>query len=261
MCDNNIGVLIASRLSSTRLKNKALVDIEGYTLLERVIYNVQESKKVDDIVVATSNSSSDDAIEQLCKRKGFNFFRGCEKNVIQRFFDAAKQFNLNIIIRVTGDNPLTSYEIIDYLIKSHFNENADYTKLEDDSAPIGTSVEIINFYAFEKLLSTHIDLSFSEYMTFYFTNNPEVFKINVAACPQEFKRPNYRLTVDYPEDLQVVRKIYKNLAINDQSIPLLSTIKLLDDNSAINSINRSMDILWKNNTDLINRINNVTKIK
>ena len=98
-------------------------------------------------------------------------------------------------------------------------------------------------------------------MTFYFTNNPEFFRINVTACPQEFKRPSYRLTVDYPEDLQVVREIYKNLAINDQSIPLLSTIKFLDDNSAINSINRSMDILWKNNTDLINRINNITKIK
>jgi spore coat polysaccharide biosynthesis protein SpsF (cytidylyltransferase family) len=255
-----ICAFIAVRMKSKRLPKKALANIEGYTALERVINNIKPSKFVDEIIIATSTNKQDDVIVKLAKDKGIPYFRGDKDNVIKRYFDASEKFKTDIIVRVTGDCPLMSFEIIDYLIKEHLKQNADFTSLDNNRIPIGTFPEIINSLALKKLMSLDIDLSYSEYMTFYFINNPELFSINIVPCNQKkFIRPNYRMTLDYPEDLEFFRVLFQELGSQDKAIPLRESIEFLDNNPEIAHINKDQPLKWKEDADLIKKLNNITK--
>ena len=101
--EQKICALIAVRMKSKRLPKKALVDIDGYTAIERVVNNLKPSKYIDEIILATTTNKEDDAIEELAKKRGLLFFRGNEDNVVKRFIDAAEKFNADIVVRVTGD--------------------------------------------------------------------------------------------------------------------------------------------------------------
>lgn len=253
--------LIAVRLKSERLPKKALMDIEGYTVIERVVNNLKPSKRIDDIVIATTISKEDDPIEETARRKGIHYFRGDIDNIVKRFIDAAEKFTADTIVRVTGDNPLTSFEIADYLIESHQKCGADYTGIEPDSVPPGTSPEIISLAALKKLTSVNVNLNYSEYMTFYFKNNPDSFRINIVPAPKKYCRPDYRMTLDYPEDLNFFRIIYGALKPGDKAIPLEKTIHFLDTHPEVVSINNALSVKWKANQELIRELENATKIK
>ncbi|MBI3307888.1 MAG: NTP transferase domain-containing protein [Candidatus Melainabacteria bacterium] len=175
----NIAAFIQVRMASKRLPGKALCDINGLTAIERVVNNLKPSKYINNIVIVTAKGKENDPIADIAEKKGINYFRGDEVNVVQRFIGAAKKFNTDIVARVTGDCPLISFEITDYLIENHLESEVDYTGIEIDSVPIGTFSEIINFSALQKLTDIDVDLSYGEYMTFYFRNNPEYFSINI----------------------------------------------------------------------------------
>lgn len=255
-----ICALIAVRMKSKRLPKKALVDIEGYTAIERVVNNLKPSKYIDEIILATTKNNEDDPIEELAKNKGLPFFRGDEDNVVKRFIGAAEKFNADIVVRVTGDCPLVSYEIADYLINSHLEKGADYTGNNIDDPPIGTISEIITLSALKKLTTVNVDLNYSEYMTFYFRNNPKFFSINIVPCPKEYCRPNYRMTLDYPEDLEFFRVIFKKFQPGSGAIPLAETISFLDGHPEVVAINKNSPLKWKSDQKLIKEINEATVI-
>lgn len=256
-----ICALIQVRMKSKRLPKKALVDIEGYTAIERVVNNLKPSKYIDEIILATSTNKEDDPIEELAKNKGLPFFRGDEDNVVKRFINAAERFNADIVVRVTGDCPLVSYEIADYLIENHLKKGADYTGNNIDEAPIGTSSEVFNLSALKKLTSVNINLNYSEYMTFYFRNNPEFFSIDIVPCSKKYCRPNYRMTLDYPDDLEFFRVIFKKFQPGSGAIPLAKTIAFLDKHPEVVAINKNSPLKWKSDQKLMKKLENVTKIK
>jgi spore coat polysaccharide biosynthesis protein SpsF (cytidylyltransferase family) len=259
--EQKICALIAVRMKSKRLPKKALVDIEGYTAIERVVNNLKPSKYIDEIILATTTNSEDDPIEKLAKNKGLPFFRGDEDNVVKRFIDAAEKFNADIVVRVTGDCPLVSFEIADYHIADHLKKGADYTSNNIDDPPIGTGSEVINLSALKKLTTVNVDLNYSEYMTFYFRNNPKYFSINIVSCPKEYCRPNYRLTLDYPNDLEFFRVVFKHFQPGSGAIPLAKTISFLDEHPEVVAINKNSPLKWKSDQKLIKKLENATKIK
>lgn len=256
-----ICALIQVRMKSKRLPKKALVDIEGYTAIERVVNNLNPSKYIDEIILATTTNNEDDPIEELAKNKGLPFFMGDEDNVVKRFIGAAEKFNADIVVRVTGDCPLISYEIVDYLVVNHLNKGADYTGIETNEAPIGTGSEIITLSALKKLTTVNVDLNYSEYMTFYFRNNPDFFSINIVSCPKKYSRPNYRMTLDYPVDLEFFRVIFKKFQPGSGAIPLAKTISFLDEHPEVVAINKNSPLKWKSDQKLIKKLENATKIK
>lgn len=257
-----ICALISVRMKSSRLPNKALADIAGLTSLERVINNIKASKLIDDVIIATTTNKEDDEIENLAKSKGFKYFRGSVENIVERFLGAGKKYNSDIIVRVTGDCPLISYEIADYLIKKHLESDADYTSIEQGKLPIGTGSEIINYNALERLKKSNVDLAYSEYLTFYFTNNPKKFSINIVNCSNKnYIRPEYRMTLDYKEDLEFFRNIFYNLKMDEGALQLSKTIEYLDNNPDIAVINRDLELKWRDNKKLVNKLMEVTKIK
>lgn len=229
-----IGILIAVRMSSKRLPKKALAMIEDQTLIEHLIDRVKLVKNADDVVVCTSTNPDDKVLTRIAEKKGIKWFRGEEDNVLKRFIDCAEREKLDIVVRVTGDNPLTSPDFIEKAIKHHLKSGAEYTSTTE--LPQGTKGEVINVSALKRAHELAEDPN-TEFMTWYFTENSKFFKMEKVPVDKDMKRPNYRLTVDYPEDLELIREIYRRLYKPGSIIPLKKIIKLLDDNPELLKIN------------------------
>ena len=249
-------------MKSNRLSKKALLDLGGCSILERVVINLRASKYIDEVIITTTTHSENDPIEAFSRQKSIPFYRGSENNVLDRFWNAAKIFKADIIVRATGDNPFVSYEIADYLIKDHLETAADYTGIERDNLPIGVSTEIISYSALENIIHQDLDFNYSEYMTFYFTNNPNLFSINILPAPSIFFsiNPRARLTVDYPEDLDFSRSLVKIIKPGMEPIPLTHILEVIKEKPELAYNNQDLAIIWKDQADLVNKINQITKI-
>ena len=203
---NKAIILVAVRLKSKRLKNKALLNLFDKPLIVQLTERLKRSKLSSDIVWCTSKNKADDKIEILAKKNNVKIYRGDPKDVMRRFIFAAKKFKAKNIVRVTGDNPLTDPEIIDFMIKNHVQMKKDYTSC--NSIPFGTRSEVISFKILKKCHSMLQDPNSSEYMT-WMLNRPEYFNTNDLTHPNsKLNRPEISLTVDYPQDYKNVSEIY-----------------------------------------------------
>lgn len=253
----SIAVIIACRLKSTRLKEKALLKIGDLTSVELCIKNACKFENVNNVILATSNLDSDLPLKDYTYNESVIFHRGDAEDVIQRYLDITRKLKIDVVIRVTADCPFIDNEICEMLLKSHFDNGADYTAARH--AAVGTNIEIINVQALEKVKSHFPSADYSEYMTWYFINNPEYFKINLVDLPEHLVR-DYRLTLDYDEDIVLFNKIHENLAsIGNYTIK--DIFNLLDTNSELPTINSHIQLKYKTDQGLIDTLNSKTKIK
>lgn len=229
--------LVAVRMKSSRLKKKALLELNGMPMILQLLFRLKRSKRMDDIVLCTSTNPDDQILLELSKDNGFKSFAGSEDDVMDRFLRAGERENADIIIRITGDNPFTDPDVIDTMIDSHIKAGADYTRM--DNLPIGVTAEIISFKALEKAHKLAEDSNYSEYMTNYFINYPELFKLNIIQPDEDVKRPQYRLTVDYPEDIELIKTIFKHFN-QSADFSIKDVIEFLDNNTNIAKINSNI---------------------
>ncbi len=223
-------ILIAVRLKSKRLPKKALQDVLGKTLIERLIERVKKSK-VRPVVLCTSTNPEDAVLIEIAKKEKISWYAGSENDVLWRFIEAAKKFDVDTIVRVTGDNPLTDPDYIDRAVDAHFRRGADYTYIE--GLPEGTKSEVISVNALKKCHELAANPEYSEYMTLYFQHT-NFFKTNKLIAEPEVFRPHYRLTVDTVQDLYLIREIYRRLG---SDFNLKEVVKLLDENPRLARIN------------------------
>jgi spore coat polysaccharide biosynthesis protein SpsF (cytidylyltransferase family) len=238
-----------------------ILDSLEYHFVKRCDSILSGSKFIEDIIITTTIEPEDDAIEKLARSKGISFFRGDSKNIVKRFLDAAEKFNSDIIVRITGDCPLISYEISDYLIDNHLKNRADYTAIDPEQVSAGTYPEIISYSALKRLARYDINFDYSEYLTFYFKNNPDVFLINIASAPQEYRFPEYRLTLDYQEDKEMFNALFKKIREHNLTSSLSNILTVLRKHPEIPQLNSHLTLKYRADKDLIKRINEATKIK
>ena len=237
----NTSVFIPVRLKSKRLKNKALKKIEKKNSIIWCAESALRIKNIKNVVVMTSKLKQDNPLKLINFKKNIKFFRGDANNLILRFLDAARKFKVNTIIRVTGDCPFISHEIMDFLLKSHKKNDADFTAAKNYS--VGTSGEIIEVSALKKLNKNIKNFKFSEYMTFFFLDNPKFFKLNLVNLPKKYIR-DYRLTLDYKEDLKMFNKLVLRLKEKKFKINLLNIFKVLDKYKSLNKINSKKKLVY-----------------
>lgn len=196
------GIIVVCRLNSGRLSYKALRRIESMTMIEHCLFNASRSK-CGKVVLATSTLESDDDLME-CERY-FPVFRGDPDDVASRIFNAANHFSFDPIVRVTGDSPLISPELIDYMLEDHINKHAEYSYLS--GASLGTFGDVFSLNALSRLINLFATDKCSEYLSLIFKNSNE-FRKNEVQCPEEYAS-SYRLNVDYLEDEQVVGEIIR----------------------------------------------------
>jgi len=252
------GVVVICRLNSKRLLRKALLDLNGIPAIERCLLNSLASKRSAMTILATSTHPEDEELKEYTLNGEAKFFRGSENDPAARMFDAAELFGLDFIVRVTGDSPLISYELIDFLLESHFRAGADFSYFKD--APLGARPEVINKQAIEKLRSLTDTDGYSEYLTLYFKNNPEHFRLNEAEAPPEYRFGQYRLNLDYPEDYELNRTVFEKLNVGRTALPLSSVIEFLRKNPDVAAVNAHIKPRYKSG-EFAEFINKITKIK
>lgn len=254
-----IAVIIACRLKSKRLARKALIKIDNnFSLIDKCITSSKLINSNFQVILATSNLKQDKPLINVAKKNNIKYVKGSAENVISRYLKACKNFKIDTVIRVTGDCPYISKEIAELLLNKHFKSKAEFTRAK--KFPIGASCEIINTKALKKLLKYKRNPLYSEYMSFYFLNNPKIFKINNVNLPKWMIK-SYRLTVDYFEDIKFFRKVYSHFRNKNLDFNLKNLYKFLKKNPNIPDINSNLAVKYLDDKKLINSIYNETKFK
>jgi len=205
-----IGALIQARMGSTRLPGKVMAKVKGKPLLYYLIERLRVVERLDTIVVTTTTQEKDDAIVDECKSLNVPFFRGSEKNVLNRFFLAAKKYGVDIIVRITADCPLIMPDLIDRACKEFFRlKMPDYLGY---SLPYPEGLADISIFPFSSLQvgMNEAELpSDKEHVIVYVKNRPERFRVVKLGIRSFINK--YRYTVDEDLDFKVVKKIIEDL--------------------------------------------------
>jgi len=216
-------LVIQARMGSTRLPGKVLMDINGKPILENLVERVAGAKTISKIVIATTTNSEDNAIENFCNSKNLNYYRGSEWDVLGRFYQAALPFKPKNIIRVTADCPLHSHKVVDFIVNEFLKSGKDYlsnSNNEPEFLEDGFDTEVFSFSALETASKEAEMLSEREHVTPYIKNSGK-FKCGWKRYNSEY---NYKLSVDSPNDLKSVTRIFEELkSIHDFGMEELIT--------------------------------------
>ena len=225
--------IIQARMGSSRLPGKVLMDLAGYPVLFHV---VQRSSQMgtDLVLVATSSRPADDPIANLCDHHAWPCFRGSEEDLLDRYYQAAREYDAEHVIRVTADNPLVCPTQARVVLSHHLSESADYTHME--GLPLGASVEVIFFPALERAWREARRPEEREHVTPYLYKSG-LFKQERLHAPVELRAPELRLTVDEQDDLELMRRIYARLYHEDDIISLNDVVALLRSEPALALLN------------------------
>ena len=201
-----------ARTGSTRFPNKIMNKIGDETLLSIHINRIKKAKKINSIIIATTNKKNDDVIKQQADKLNVNCFRGDEDDVLDRFYQAAKIHNPDYVVRLTSDCPLIDPILIDEIIKATISSNVDYcSNTLIESYPDGQDIEVFTFSALKKAWKESVLKSEREHVTPFMKKN---FKsINIHSNNMEFNK--VRMTVDEPNDLVVINKLVDKLGLNE----------------------------------------------
>ena len=252
------GIVVVCRLNSKRLPLKALLNLNGVPVIERCLINSLASRRSVMTILATSTHQDDEKLKNHTLNGRAKFFRGSENDTGTRILEAAELYGIDVIVRVTGDSPLVSYELIDYLLESHFRAGADFSYFKD--VPLGLQSEIINRQVIKRLKSL-VNLGvYSEYFILCLKNNPEVFQVNEVIPPDEYRFPQYRLNLDYPKDYNVLKMIFEGLNVGREALSFSRVRNFLESNPEVAKINASIKPLYSEGK-LGKHLREITKIK
>ena len=203
--------LLQARLSSTRLPGKVLLPLAGAPLLLRQIERVARARRLDQIVVATSQDATDDPLVEALGRAGITVHRGPLADVLARFVGALETWPADHVVRLTGDCPLIDAEVIDATVDLHLAQNADYThnRYDPSGYPKGQDVEVISAAALRRTAREDHTPEAREHVTWAVRNAPDRYR--VARLDPPVDEGQVRWTVDTADDYAFVRQVYEGL--------------------------------------------------
>jgi spore coat polysaccharide biosynthesis protein SpsF len=232
---------LACRSNSNRLYGKPLQKLMSTTVLDYMVQRLTQSGKIADIVLAISEAPGNEAFVYYAKSKNIKYVLGDDKDVLKRLIDACELANGDTVFRVTTESPLTYLEGLDYAAESHASKNADYTVYA--KLPDGVTFELIKLEALKISHEKGDHRHRSELCTLYINENKNDFLLNILDVEESWQRPNYRLTIDYPEDLILLRNIFRYFGGDDFYIPYKDVIAYLDENpeqrAIVDNINKA----------------------
>jgi spore coat polysaccharide biosynthesis protein SpsF len=203
--------IVQARMGSTRLPGKVLAEIAGKPMLARVVERTRRAKTLDQVVVATSSAPVDDRIAELCARSSIACFRGSEGDVLERYYEAAKHFGGEAIVRITADCPLIDPVVIDRVSDAYWSGAYDYvTNTTPRTYPDGLDVEIFSFAALAQAHFHAREPVEREHVTPYLRAHPELFRAGNVRHTEDLGK--LRWTVDYEEDMRFVKAVYERMS-------------------------------------------------
>jgi len=227
------GIFITARLKSRRLPYKIIKPILGRPMIEWMIERLKRCN-ISPMVIMTSTDPQDNPLMEIAKKNNIDYFRGSEEDVLIRIRDCARKFDRDLVISVTADNPLVEPIFLEKMIERYLETKFDFCEIK--GLPIGCFGYALSRQALERVCQVK-DSSDTEIWGSYF-REPGIFKCEVIKIkdPNIF-RPQYRVTVDTPEDFELVTKIFKILLKKKEYFNVYDICKLLDERENLVKIN------------------------
>lgn len=222
-------MVIQARMGATRLPGKPLKIVMGRPLLSYLIERVKRSKSVDQIVVATTLNPKDDEIFNYCKTLGIPCIRGSENDVLDRYLQAARAYNGDVIVRITADCPLIDPAVIDEAVDYYLEHFPMYDYVANTLVrkyPRGMDVEVFSRDALEAEAVKATNLEDREHVTSYLYRHPNIFKIGSVVKDKDDS--HHRWTVDTPEDLVLITRILEEIYPIKPEFSFGDLLKLLE---------------------------------
>ena len=209
MTASKVVLIVQARMGSTRLPAKIHKPILGKPMLQRELERLTKAKKANVVIVATSTDPADDLVIDIAKAAGVQSFRGDEKDVLDRYYQAAKAADATLVVRATGDCPLQDPHVIDEVIERYFATDVDYTK-QPENYPEGLDTEAFSFAALEASWKEAKLPSEREHVTLFIRNHPERFKLDEwRNGDSDYSSMHW--SVDTAADFEFATKVYEYL--------------------------------------------------
>lgn len=208
---NRVWALVVARMESSRLPGKALADVGGMPAIAHLLLRLKQATSIDHIVLCTTHDAADDALADAARNSGVDVHRGETDDVLARMLGAIGEAEVDVILRVTGDDILVDPEYVDRAIDHHLRVNAEYTDMKE--LPGGTEVEVFDVALLRFLAEAAVDTSGTEYLTYYVARQHDQFRTSHGPVDPQHRR-DWRLTLDTQDDLQVIRTLLS--AMQDQ---------------------------------------------
>lgn len=235
-----INAIVATRMTSSRLPGKVLMDLGGEPALARLIERIRRSRYIQDIVIATTTNTQDDVVAETAIRSGVQYYRGSELDVLQRTLGAAEQSDTELIVQITSDCPLIDAETIDTAIERMLEQPyMDYVGNHlVRTYPLGFSVEVFRTKLLREAEQSTNDPADREHVSLYIYERPEAYKLSNVEAPHFLRHPEYRLTLDTAEDYQLIKKIFEDLYPDKSDFNLYDIIRYMQSRPELIGINR-----------------------
>lgn len=230
--------IIQARMGSSRLPGKILKRLGNLDVLSYVTTRCKKIDGVQDVIVATSDLSQDDAVETWCLENQITCFRGNEEDVLDRYVQCAKQYNPDYVMRVTADCPFVDYKMAEEMMVMLDRHHVDIIDLEGD-LPRGLAVELISYKALLYINENGTEPRHREHVTYFAYENRDQFSRATYHVPQELRQVSLRVTLDTEEDYTVCKAIASYFG--NQLISSEDVIQFLIDHPEIASINAHIE--------------------
>jgi spore coat polysaccharide biosynthesis protein SpsF len=227
-------ITITARMKSIRLPRKVMLEIHGTPMIIHLIRRLKLAQRPDTIIMCTSTNPQDDILVDVACQEGIDFFRGSEDDVLDRLSNACRALDVDLISSCTADNPFVDPIYIDRLLEYHTEQGNDYTRVE--GLPFGTFTYAVGYPALVKACEIKAAQD-TEVWGGYFTQTGQFTTGVLQVTDPAVRRPDLRLTVDTPEDFELIRRIFDELCGQGRIFPLAEIVDLLDGRPALRSIN------------------------
>lgn len=232
--------ILQARVSSSRLPGKVLLPILGKPMLQHQLERLATAGMIDKLVVATSDWESDEPLVALCHKAGVDCFRGSLEDVLDRFYQCARRYQPDVVVRLTGDCPLADPQVIDEIVQYLVENDYDYVSNSlEPSFPDGLDVEAFRFTVLESAWREAKLPSQREHVTPFIWQQPDRFKI--GSFKSETDLSHLRWTVDEPDDFELVKAIYEGLYPGNRMFTTEEILRFLRDNPDLLRLNACMD--------------------
>jgi spore coat polysaccharide biosynthesis protein SpsF len=235
--------IVQARMASSRLPGKVLADIEGEPMLARVVDRARRAMSLDDVVIATTTDSGDSAIVQFCERRDITVFEGHPSDVLDRFYRCASSEKADVIVRITGDCPLIDPDLIDLTTRTLLDADPELdfaaNRLpQNRTFPIGLDTEVCSFRALEIAWKEADQRYQREHVMPFIYENENRFRTRIIDYEKNLGK--LRWTVDTPEDLELIRQIYRHFGGRDD-VSWLEVLRLFDERPDLAKINAGVE--------------------
>jgi spore coat polysaccharide biosynthesis protein SpsF len=241
--DPGVIAIIQARMGSSRLPGKVMKDVGGEPMLFRVVVRARRAQTVGRVVVATTTDKSDDPVDAFCQSRGIPCFRGDPFDVLDRYYQAAILFEARTIVRLTADCPVIDPKEIDRTVNAFNAAGVDFAANRlpppwKRTTPIGMDTEVVSFDALKRAWREADATYAREHVMPYLYEEEGRFRIMLV--DHEPDLGHLRLTVDTPDDLALIRRIYAYFE-NTDDFSLDEVLALLEQHPELLQINASVE--------------------